>query len=75
MSTDASVCPALSRTPPFFATNGKTCPGDTISLFEEFGFIATLIVLALSPADIPVVTPFLDSIEIVKAVWVLDLLI
>ena len=36
--------------------------------FEELGLIATLIVLALSCAEIPVVIPFLDSIDTVKAV-------
>ena len=45
ISTEASVWPALSRTPPVFATNGKTCPGETICFFEELGLIATLIVL------------------------------
>ena len=48
ISTEASVCPALSRTPPFFATKGKTCPGETISFLDELGLIATLIVFALS---------------------------
>ena len=33
ISTEASVWPALSKTPPFLETNGKTCPGDTISFF------------------------------------------
>tara|TARA_B100000686_G_scaffold352653_1_gene455466 strand:+ start:2516 stop:2689 length:174 start_codon:yes stop_codon:yes gene_type:complete len=36
ISTDASVCPALTKTPPFLATIGKTCPGDTNSLGETF---------------------------------------
>ena len=35
ISTEASVCPALSNTPPAFATKGKTCPGETISFLEE----------------------------------------
>ena len=48
ISTEASVWPALSKTPPFLATKGKTCPGDTISLFLTFEFIAVLIVLARS---------------------------
>ena len=33
ISIEASVCPALSKTPPFLATKGKTCPGETISFF------------------------------------------
>ena len=33
ISTEASVWPALSKTPPVLATKGKTCPGDTISFF------------------------------------------
>ena len=33
ISTDASVCPARSKTPPFLATRGKTCPGETKSFF------------------------------------------
>ena len=74
MSTDASVCPALSRTPPLRATSGKTCPGDTISFFFTFLLIATLIVFALSKAEIPVVIPFLASIETVNAVCILALL-
>ena len=74
ISTDASVWPALSKTPPFLATIGNTCPGDTISLFLTLGLIAVLIVFARSCAEIPVVTPFLASIEIVNAVCILDLL-
>ena len=41
----------------------------------EDDLIATLIVLDLSYAEIPVDIPFLDSIETVNAVCVLDLLI
>ena len=36
ISTEASVCPALSKTPPDLATNGNTCPGETMSLFFAF---------------------------------------
>jgi len=39
-----------------------------ISLFLTFFFVATFIVLDLSSAEMPVVTPFLASIETVKAV-------
>ena len=62
---DASVCPARSSTPPLFATKGKTWPGETISFLVELGLMATLIVLALSWADIPVEIPFFDSIDTV----------
>ena len=70
MSTAASVCPALFKTPPFLALNGKICPGLRKSSGLVDGLIATCIVLALSSADIPVVTLFSGpaSIEIVKAV-------
>ena len=47
-------------------------PGETISFFVTFFFEATFIVLALSLADIPVVIPFLASIEIAKAVLFRD---
>ena len=72
MSTEASVWPALTRTPPSLAIIGKMWPGDTISFLLTFFFDAILIVLALSLADIPVVIPFFASIEIVKAVLFLD---
>ena len=75
ISTEASVCPARISTPPFFATIGKTCPGDTKSLLDTFLPIATFIVLARSCADIPVVIPFLESIDTVKAVFNLALLV
>ena len=74
ISTEASVWPALSKTPPFLATKGNTWPGDTISLFFTLRLIAVLIVLALSCAEIPVVIPLFASIEIVNAVCILDLL-
>ena len=51
---------------------GKTCPGETMSFLFTFFFEAILIVFALSFAEIPVVIPFLASIEIVKAVLFLD---
>ena len=47
ISTEASVCPALSRTPPDLATKGKTWPGETMSFFLEFLLIAVLIDRAL----------------------------
>ena len=36
ISIDASVCPALSKTPPFLATRGNTCPG--LDKLEAFVF-------------------------------------
>ena len=47
---------------------GNTWPGETISFLLTFFLDAILIILALSFADIPVVIPFLASIEIAKAV-------
>ena len=66
---------ALTKTPPSFAIIGNTCPGETISFFFTFFLDAILIVFALSLADIPVVIPFLASIETVNAVLFLDWLI
>ena len=45
---------------------GNTCPGETISDLLALDFEAILIVLALSLAEIPVVIPFLASIETVN---------
>ena len=75
MSTEASVCPDLTSTPPFFATIGKTCPGETKSLEFEFFLIAVFIVFDLSWAEIPVVIPFFASIDIVKAVPLLAIVL
>ena len=73
MSIDASVWPALTRTPPSFDIIGNTCPGETISFLFTFRLVAIFIVLDLSFAEIPVEIPFFASIETVKAVWFLDL--
>ena len=59
ISTAASVCPALTSTPPSFALRGNTWPGVARSLGPDNGFIAVEIVNALSCAEIPVVTPSL----------------
>ncbi len=67
-STEPSVCPALCNTPPGLALRGKTCPGLEMSSGFIFGSIAVCIVFALSAADMPVVTPFLASMETVNAV-------
>ena len=72
ISTEASVWPALTKTPPSFAIIGKTCPGETISRLLTFFLEAIFIVLALSFAEIPVVIPFFASIETVNAVLFLD---
>ena len=46
-----------------------------MSLCETFFLIAILIVRSMSWAEMPVVIPFLASIDTVKAVCVLELLI
>ncbi len=68
ISTDASVWPALTRTPPSRAIIGNTCPGETISFLLGFFLVATLIVLARSFADIPVEIPLFASMDTVNAV-------
>lgn len=67
-STEPSVCPVLTRTPPLRARMGKTCPGLTMSSAVVSAATAVRIVVARSAVEIPVVTPFLASMEIVKAV-------
>ena len=67
-STEASVWPMRSSTPPGFARSGKTWPGCTRSRCVESGWIATWIVWLRSAAEIPVVTPSRASTETVKAV-------
>ena len=56
-SIAASVCPALLNTPPSIACNGNIWPGILKSSFFDAGLDNALIVLYLSSADIPVVTP------------------
>ena len=58
-SSDLSVYGALALSSIVFAGSSQ---------FVALGLIATLIVFALSCAEIPVVTPVFDSMEIVKAV-------
>ena len=68
-SIAASVCPVRLKTPPSFATNGKICPGLANSKGLVWSLISAFTVLALSLAEIPVVTPFpLKSTDTVKAV-------
>ena len=56
-STEPSVCPDLTSTPPSRAQMGKTCPGETMLAGLALGETAVLIVVARSAAEIPVVTP------------------
>ncbi len=67
-STDPSVWPTRSRTPPGDALSGKTWPGVTRSSDLASGDTAARIVLARSAALIPVVTPRAASTETVKLV-------
>ena len=67
-STEASVWPARTRTPPLRARSGKTWPGRARSLGLELGLMATWMVWARSAAEMPVVTPSRASMDSVKAV-------
>ncbi len=61
-STDASVCPARTRTPPLRARSGKTCPWPRqVVGGRPRDSIATRMVCARSAAEIPVVTPWRAS--------------
>ena len=75
ISTEPSVCPALTITPPSFARSGKMCPGLVRSDGFASFFMAVNTVVALSAADIPVVTPSLASIETVNPVSKGDVLL
>ena len=55
-----------TNTPPFFARKGKICPGLTRSLLEDSGSIATLMVCALSAAEIPVEMPFGETADYIE---------
>ena len=55
-STDASVCPMRTSTPPSRARNGNVWPGRKKSLPLASGSSSARIVLARSCAEIPVVT-------------------
>ncbi len=68
MSTEPSVCPALTITPPSLALSGKICPGLTRSRGLASSATAVKTVVARSAAEMPVVTPHLASIETVKPV-------
>src|SRR5918993_3575496 len=67
-STDASVCPGRTSTPPVRARSGKTWPGRARSCGRVLGSTAVRMVVARSAAEMPVVTPLRASTETVKAV-------
>ena len=74
-STDPSVCPVLTSTPPVRARSGNICPGLTRSSGLASSATAVLTVCALSAAEMPVVTPLFASMETVKAVLKGDVLL
>ena len=67
-STEPSVWPARTSTPPFRARSGNTCPGRARSSGRASSRTAVRMVCARSFALMPVVTPSRASIETVKAV-------
>ena len=67
-STEASVWPARTSTPPVRARSGKMWPGRTRSAGCEEGSASTSMVRARSRAEIPVVIPRAASTLMVKAV-------
>ena len=67
-STPPSVCPARESTPPALARRGKTWPGVTRSSGRTLSATAARMVVALSAAEMPVVTPARASMETVKLV-------
>ena len=67
-STEASVWPARTSTPPRRARRGKTWPGRARSAAVDLGSMAVRMVWARSAAEMPVVTPSRASMVSVKAV-------
>ena len=67
-STEPSVWPALTSTPPSRALKGKTWPGVAISSGVQSSFMTVSMVVALSWAEMPVVTPRRASMDTVNAV-------
>ena len=67
-STEASVCPARTSTPPSRARSGNTWPGRARSPGRQSGSIACRMVRVRSAAEMPVVTPSRASIDSQKAV-------
>src|SRR3954452_11993088 len=68
-STEASVCPVRSRTPPARALRGLTWPPTTMSSWPLAGSTAVRIVCARAAGVMPVVTPSRASIVTVNGVW------
>ena len=67
-STEPSVWPVRTSTPPLRARSGNTWPGETILCGPASSAIAARIVVARSRAEMPVDTPWRASIETVNAV-------
>ena len=67
-STPASVWPARTSTPPFWARRGKMWPGWTMSSGRAAGETAVWMVSARSAAEIPVEMPWAASMDTVKLV-------
>lgn len=63
-STEASVCPALFRTPPSLYFSGKIWPGRLKSSGFDSLDARAKIVVALSRAETPVVVPYFASYRI-----------
>ena len=74
-STEASVCPARTSTPPRFARSGKMWPGRARSAGRVAGSMAARIVVARSDALMPVVVPRRASMDSVNAVPSAEVLI
>ena len=71
-STDASVCPPRSSTPPGRATSGSMWPGRLKSSALNCGSLSSRTVRARSAAEAPVVVPIAASHETVNGVWFLS---
>ncbi len=67
-STEASVCPARTSTPPRRARSGKMCPGRAKSAAWVARSASARMVAARSAEDTPVVVPARRSTETVNAV-------
>mmetsp|Transcript_8253 Transcript_8253/g.16549 ORF Transcript_8253/g.16549 Transcript_8253/m.16549 type:complete len:223 (-) Transcript_8253:259-927(-) len=67
-STEASVCPGRTKTPPCRHLNGNMCPGLLKSSGTDDILDNALIVAVLSAAEIPVVVPTRRSTVTVNAV-------
>ena len=74
-STEASVWPARTSTPPSRARRGKTWPGRARSAGRHCGSMAVRMVRVRSAAEMPVVTPSRASIDSQKAVPKFEVLV